>query len=250
MNLFGIARGAFAVLLVGAYTPAQDDVHLERHYQPNEALAYKMEATNQGRASTTRYEARVAGRVDRENGGIFAESFHWTSLALNGLPVPLTSASMAAGEVLSLDPKFQLSIPPLNKVQPPLIGPILDLLTFYADVQLAMRQPELTRLGGHVYCPHGTPNSWADGASTVFGQDAVDFDLKISSVERKAQTATLAVRHVPPVQQHISFPAPWMSARAGALPNNWAQVEKADDGGYRAEFGIETFDVQIQLGTL
>jgi hypothetical protein len=219
---------------------------LKREYRDGETIAYHMEAVNEGHLRTVRYEADASGKVSREHAGPFSEDFAWTGLIVNGQPLALTPASQQFREGLSLSPDYTLSIPDLSKVQPILIGPITDLLTFYADVQLALRQKDLVRAGDHVYVKHGTPNSWADGTYTLFGQDSIDFDITLTKVDATAKEATLTIRHVPPAVGQIPFPAAWMAAPVGKLPNNWAEVEKSQDK-YSAEVGEETFEVVIKL---
>jgi hypothetical protein len=220
---------------------------LVRHYRAGEAIAYTMQAINQGHTSTIRYEARADGPVQRNASGNFIEDLAWTNLSFNGAAVPLSTVSQEFREPLSLAPQVKLSIPDLSKVQPGLIGPILDLLTFYADVQLAMRQQGLVHAGDHVYVQHGKPNSWAGGKITLFGQDAVDFDITLSAVDPTLHVLTLVVRHVPPAQSRIGFPATWMSTPIEGPINNWAQVQKEDNGKYLAQVGRETFDDTIKL---
>jgi hypothetical protein len=219
---------------------------LKREYQDGETIAYHMDAVNEGHLRTVRYEAEASAKVSREPAGPFSENFAWTSLIVNGQPLALTPASLQFREGLSLSPDYTLAVPDLSKVQPILIGPITDLLTFYADVQLALRQKDLVRTGDHVYVKHGTPNSWADGTYTVFGQDSIDFDITLTKVDTTAQEATLTIRHVPPAVGQIAFPVAWMAAPVGRLPNNWVEVEKGQDK-YSAEVGEETFEVVVKL---
>lgn len=220
---------------------------LARSYREGELMTYKMQGINEGHLRTIRYEAHAEGRVKRNSAGHFMEELAWTGLTLNGQAVSLMAASQQFREDLSLSPEYELSIPDLSKVQPVLIGPITDLLAFYADVQLATRQRSLVHPGDHIYVKHGMPNSWADGTYTVFGQDAVDFDITLAEIDEKARAATLAVRHVPPTESRIQFPAAWMAKPVDGLANNWAEVEKGDGGKYLAETGKETFEVTIKL---
>jgi hypothetical protein len=206
-----------------------------------------MKAVNEGHLRTIRYEAQASAQVRRDSSGLLVEDFAWTGLVVNDQPIPLAPASQQFREDLSLSPEYTLSVPDLGKVQPILIGPITDLLTFYADVQLAMRQTNLVRAGDHIYVKHGTPNSWADGTYTVFGQDSIDFDITLTEIDEVSHEATLVIRHVPPAQAQIQFPATWMAAPVGNLPNNWAEVEKGGQGKYSAEVGKETFEVVIKL---
>jgi hypothetical protein len=221
-------------------------VTLKREYRDGETITYHMKAVNEGHLRTARYEAEASAQVRRKPSEPFSEDFAWSGLVVNGQTLVLTPESQQFREALSLSPEYTLSVPDLSKVQPMLIGPITDLLTFYADVQLAMRQKNLVQAGDHVYVKHGVPNSWADGTYTVFGQDSIDFDITLTKVDAIAREATLMIRHVPPAEGQITYPAAWMAAPVGRLPNNWVEVEKGQ-GKYSAEVGEETFAVTIKL---
>lgn len=220
---------------------------LERHYREGEAVAYKMTCVNQGHQGTIRYEARAEGVVKKADSGVFFEELAWTELQLNGAEYALSPASRELRQTMSLDSKFPFAIPDLSKVQPILIGPITDLLAFYADTMLSMSQKDLVRAGDHVYVKNGKPNSWADGSYVVFGQDSIDFDITLQSINSSAQIATLMVRHVPPAQSQIKFPAAWMLEPVGQSQNNWAEVEKGQDGKFAAQVGRETFEANIKI---
>jgi hypothetical protein len=227
---------------------------LERRYRDGEAVAYKMRATNEGHLRNIRYEARVSGAVKKNAAGVFMEEFAWSDLSVNGQATALTPVSEQFRETLSLAPDSSLSIPDLSRVQPILIGPITDLLAFYSDVQLAMRQKTLLKAGDHVYVKHGLPNSWADGTYVIFGQDAIDFDITLKSIDKTSKTAVLVVRHVPPEEPAIQWPAEWMKAPVSDTPNNWVEVEKSSASSsekYAAAVGKETFeaDITVALGT-
>lgn len=165
-----------------------------------------MKAVNEGHTSTIRYEARADARVERESSGSFAEDIAWIGLLVNGQTISLTPASQQFRESLSLPPEYTLSVPDLSKVRPILIGPITGLLTFYADVQLAMRQKSLLRPGDHIYVKHGTPNSWADGTYTVFGQDSIDFDITLTEVNQAAMKQLCSFVTFPRYRPRSSFP--------------------------------------------
>jgi hypothetical protein len=220
---------------------------LERHYREGETVAYKMTGVNQSHQGTIRYEARAEGVVKKAPSGVFFEEFAWTELQLNGAEFALSPASRELRETASLESGFPFTIPDLSKVQPILIGPITDLLTFYADTMLSMSQKELVHAGDHVYVKNGTPNSWADGSYVLFGQDAIDFDITLRSIDPSAQIATLVVRHVPPAQSQVKFPTAWMREPVGASQNNWAEVEKGQDGKFAAQVGRETFEANIKI---
>jgi len=230
---------------VPAPPPAQP--LLARHYQDGEKIAYTISCFNQSRSKTTEYEAHAEGVVNKNPSGAFVENLAWTDLSVNDDQVRLSAASRAFHEPLSLSPGFKLAIPDLGQVQSGLLGPIGDLLTFYADLKIAMNQKGLMHAGDHAYVSFGAPNSWGDGTKIVLGQDSIDFSVLLKSVDPAAQTATLVVRHVPPEQPQIKLPARWMAAPVGSSQNNWVQVEKTSDGKYIASVGQETFDVDIKV---
>jgi hypothetical protein len=220
---------------------------LERHYVDGETITYRMTGVNHGHERTIRYEARAEGAVKKAPSGVFLEEFAWKNLHVNGQPFALSPASQEFRESVSLAPGFPFAIPDLSKVQPILIGPITDLLAFYADTMLTMRQTELVHAGDHVYVKNGAPNSWADGTYVVFGQDAIDFDITLQSIDQAAKVATVIVRHVPPAQPQIKMPAAWMLSPVGESPNNWVEVEKGQNGKFTAAVGRETFEAMIKI---
>ena len=152
-------------------------------------------------------------------------------------------------ETLSLSPQVALTVPDLSKVPVALIGPVTDLLTFYADLQLAARQEGLSKAGDHVYFKHGTPNSWADGQYFVLAEDSVDFDVTLKELNREKHRATVIVRHVPPASPQVKLPAEWMRPPVADTGNNWVQVAKQGETKYVADVGKETFAVEMTVDT-
>jgi len=225
---------------------------LSRRYGSGEKLSYRMNATNQDRHGTLRYEIQADGVVKKNAAGQFVEEFGWSNLVVNEKPTPLSAASSNFRQPLSLSPGYTLSIPNLSQVDPILIGPITDLLTFYADMTIAAGQGNLTHPGDHFYFKHGAPNSWADGNYALIGEDSIDFDVTLTDLNTADKIATIEVRHVPPAQPEVKLPAAWMRAPVADTPNNWVEVTKnfasksaADK--YVASVGKETFDVQIKV---
>jgi hypothetical protein len=221
---------------------------LERRYKEGEAFVYHMTATNQGHMSTIRYEADAKATVAKNAAGHFVEEFQWTGLNFNGQTMPLSSDAASVRQNLSLDQAAPPSLPDFSRMNPMLIGPSADLMTFYADLWLAIRLGTLTRAGDHAYFKRGTPNSWADGTNTLIGQDSIDFDLTLSEVN-PGKTAKLIVRHVPPVEPQIKVPTKWMEPTVADTANNWVEVSHTAKGDhpYLAEIGKETFDVEISV---
>jgi hypothetical protein len=119
--------------------------------------------------------------------------------------------------------------PNLSNVDPRLIGPLTDFLTFYADLWLAGKSGKLKQAGDHFYQKEMHPNSWAEGHVILVGQDGIDFDVSLKDVDNAKNTATVLVRHVPPENQRVQLPAPWMDAKVGERPNNWVQVMKSEN---------------------
>ncbi len=104
---------------------------------------------------------------------------------------------------MSLDPGWKPAIPNLAGVDPALIGPVTDFLNFYVDLQLAMKEPSLTGAGSHALVTHGKPNSWADGKRVLIGEDAIDFDITLATLDIVAGVAVVIVRHVPPATARV-----------------------------------------------
>lgn len=226
--------------------PATTDL-LARQYREGEKLSYHMTATNQERGKTLAYEIQADGVVKRNSEG-FVEEFAWSNLVVNGKVKALSTASQNFRQLLSLQPAGNgVAIPDLSKVDPMMIGPITDLLTFYADMIIAKTQGKLVYAGDHFYFKHGTPNSWADGNYVTLGQDCIDFDVALTEVDRSAESATVVVRHVPPAQPQIKIPAEWMRPAVADTPNNWVQISQAGPGKFSAQIGKETFAATIKL---
>ncbi len=215
---------------------------LVRRYTEGEKLIYQMKGSNDG----WNYEVRANGIVKKDAKGNFVEEYAWSDFK-SSAPMTLSAASLNFRQTLSLDPSTPPSIPDLSVVQPFLIGPITDLLTFYADLWMAAKQSTLAHSGAHAYIKVGIPASWADGNYVILGEDCVDFDLTLKDVNATDQTATLLAKHVPPVKPAIKLPAPWMLAPVRDTANNWIDVKKNAAGKFVVEVGKETFDVEIKI---
>src|SRR5262249_25597147 len=132
---------------------------LARSYHENEHLGYHMTATNQDQFHTLRYAADVSGVVSRNPSGAWAEDFDWSNLIVNGAAVKLASSGAAVHQQVSLAPDYHWSGPDVSKIDPRLVGPVLDLMTFYVDLWLAMHDGKLARVGDHFILPRNTANS-------------------------------------------------------------------------------------------
>jgi hypothetical protein len=247
---FGLLCGLFPVNFSSAQTSAipsttpatSNQSPLARHYIEGEKLTYRMKGDNDGWT----YEVQANGVVRRDASGHLVEEYGWSDFKSNA-SMTLSAASLNFRQALSLDPALPPSVPNLSQVQPFLIGPITDMLTFYADLWLAIQQSALKRPGDHGYVKVGTPASWADGTYVILGEDSIDFDLTLKELNTSDQIATLLARHVPPAQPKVKLPAAWMQAPVADTPNNWVQVSKNQSGKYDAGVGKETFEVEIKV---
>ena len=213
-----------------------------RSYTEGEKLTYRMKGDNEGWT----YEVQANGVVNRNAGGHFVEEYGWTDFKSNA-GMSLSPASLSFRQALSLDPELPPSIPNLSQVQPFLIGPITDILTFYSDLWLAAHQNDLKRPGDHAYVKVGTPSSWADGSQVILGESSIDFDLTFKEIDSANESAVIFVKHVPPAQSKVKLPAQWMQTPAAGTPNNWVEVSKNRTGKYDVGVGKETFDVEIKI---
>ena len=202
-------KGTFTTLsvllastLVIAQTPAPSGP-LTRHYQDGETLSYHMTATNED----WHYAADASGTAKKAANSSYAEEFRWTGMTSNGQSVTLTLPMGEYRQSLSLDPAMMPSGPDLSKVDPKMVGPILDLMTFYTDLWLVDKVGILQHAGDHFYLPGPQANSWADGTRVLVGKDRVDFDLNLDSIDPVEHKALVVVHHLPPSHPNLGFPA-------------------------------------------
>lgn len=227
-------------------TPAAPANSLVRHYHEGETLTYHMTAVN----DDWHYTVDAISTVRKSPDGPWLEEFRYSAMTSNGQPVTLAPSTTDLRVLLSLDPSRNPAGPDLSHVDPRLVGPITDLMTFYVDDWLFQKISFLQHPGDHFYVPNPQPSSWADGTRVLTGTDQIDFDLNVQSVDPTAHTAVLVVHHVPPAQPNLKFPAAWMQTPVAGTPNNWAEVEKTKEGKYQAGAGKETFDVTLTVSTL
>jgi hypothetical protein len=195
------------------------------------------------------YTADASATVTKSDKGSYIEEFRWTGMTSNGQPITLAPAMAQFRQSLSLDPSWMPSGPDLSKADPKMVGPILDLMTFYVDLWIVNKVGILRRAGDHFYLPTPQVNSWADGTHVLVGKDQIDFDLNVLSLDAVKQTAVVVVHHVPPPHPNLQLPADWMQAPVADTANNWVEVTKTEDGKYKAGVGKETFDVTITVST-
>ncbi len=181
------------------------------------------------------YTVLADGVVKKDAAGKLFEEYQWKGMETGGQALPMASGTDGFRQRLTLDPDVNPSLPELSKVDPKLIGPITDMMTFYADLWLANKLGQLRKAGDHFYFknPMG-PASWADGTRVLIGEDAIDFDMTLKSVGAAKGMAVLEVRHVSPEKPPVPLKAEWMAAPVGSGPNNWVQVMKTPDGKYQA----------------
>jgi hypothetical protein len=241
------AASTFSGVSLVAQAPAPAADLPARHYREGETLTYLMKTSNRGRTNTLNYTIAADIVVKKDADGRFFEEIAWHDMVVDGGPFALPASSQAFRQLLTLEanPRYA-QVPDLRKVHPMLIGPITDLLTFYADLLVA-HGAGLMKAGDHFQLAHGTPASWADGQHVILGEDSIDFDVTLKGIDRAAGTATLLVRHVPARPPQIRIPAEWMRPQVVDTPNNWVQVERTAAGTFTAGIGQEIFDATITL---
>ena len=243
--IFVVACGGSTFSNAQAASTAANPLH--RQYREGERLTYHMKAQNE----SWHYEIDAEGVVKKDATGRFFEEFQWTHMTSGGQPVSLALSVGDYRQKLTLDPDQIPSGPDLTKVDPKLIGPITDMMTFYADLWLANKLGVLKKAGDHFYFRNPMPpSSWADGKRVLVGEDAVDFDITLKSMDATAGTALVEVNHVPPKNSALPFKAGWMQEPVGSGANNWVQIVKNSQGKYEAGVGWETFAVNLTVSTV
>jgi hypothetical protein len=241
--ILAVAAPALLNAQAPAPVPAPLQSPLHRQYHEGEKLAYRMTGVN----DDWHYTIEANGVVKLDPSGAFFEEYQWSDLKSAGQPTPLSPQTADLRQRLTLDPNQNPSMPDLSKVDPKIIGPITDFMTFYADLWIAIKTGQLKAAGDHFYMPYGVPSSWADGTYVRLGQSSIDFDMTWKSTDAAAHTAELEIRHVPPSKSMVTLPAPWMQTQVGDKPSNWVTVQKGRDGKLQASVGEETFDVLLTV---
>ena len=232
---------AAALVPLAAQNAPQAERLLSRRYVEGDRVQYLMKGQDGG----STYEVRITGTTKKASDGHFVEEFAWADMVADGARRALAATSQAFRLAVTLEGGAPFEMPDLSKA-PGLIGPITDLMTFYADLFLAMHQGALRNAGDHFYFPTPITSSWADGAIVVLGEDHIDFDITLTAVNTVTDTATLLIKHVPPPAPKIRLPADWMLTPVAETPNNWVQVRKTATG-FAASVGKETFDVTLNV---
>jgi hypothetical protein len=231
------------VTLTFALVGAQGNAGLiHRTYVEGDRVQYMMKGQNDG----STYQVRIVGTVKKGADGRVGEEYAWSDLISNNAPRQLSPAAQAFRMTMTLQGGVPPFSPPDLSKAPVLIGPITDLMTFYADLFLATQGGTLQKPGDHFYVTVPAVGSFADGASVLVGESAVDFDISLESIDMPTGVALLRVRHVPPHNPNIHLTAAWMRVPVADTPNNHVEVKKTPRG-YLASVGKETFDVELRI---
>jgi len=174
---------------VGVVLAAQDPPKagrlLSRRYIAGDRIQYVMKTQNDGSS----YEVRITATTRKETDGRFVEDFAWSEMVANGAPRPLAATSQAFRLTVTLEGGAPFDMPDLSKA-PGLIGPVTDLMTFYADLFLAMHQGALQKAGDRFCFSNPTASSWADGRVVVLGEDHVDFEVALARSQTHQTTSS------------------------------------------------------------
>jgi len=241
---FGVSFLVNGGLMVAGQVPAPAHNPLQRQYHEGEKLVYKMNGVNEA----WHYSLEADGVVTKNGGGTYYEEYRWSNMTSDGQPMALSAETPAFRQRITLDLNQNPSPPDVTRVDPKLIGPVMDFMTFYADLWLANKIGALTKADDHFYFRNPMPaSSWADGTRVLIGESAIDFDMTLKAVDAAAGTATLVVKHVPPEKSSVKLPGDWMQKPVGDAPNNWVGVQKEQNGTYTASVGQETFTDEIKV---
>ena len=239
---FSVFFGCPSLLCAQAASAPVNPLH--RQYRDGEKLTYHMKGIN----GAWHYEVDSNGLVKKDATGRFFEEYQWTHMISDGQAITLSASSADYRQRLTLDPAQIPSAPNLKNVDPKLIGPITDMMTFYADLWLVNRLGALKKAGDHFYFRNPMPpSSWADGMHVLVGADAIDFDMTLKSMDSTAGIAVIEVKHVPPQKSALPLKAAWMQEPVGTGANNWVEISKNADGKYEAGVGLEEFTVQLNV---
>jgi hypothetical protein len=242
-----IRHGTTLLAVAAAFVPltaqdaSQPERLLTRRYVDGNRLQYLMKGQDEG----TSYEVRLTATTTKNAEGRFVEEFAWSNLIMGGAERPLSLTAQQFRLAVTLEGGMPFALPDLSRAQG-LVGPVTDLMTFYADLFVAMHQGMLRRSGDHFIFHNPVTASWADGRVVVIGEDAVDFDITLKEVDTRNGVAVLLIKHIPPAEPKIRLVADWMRTPVADTPNNWVMVTKTPNG-YVASVGKETFDVELRL---
>jgi hypothetical protein len=241
--------GILALLAIaamgGAQTAPATDMPLARQFHDGQTLSYAMTGVNED----WHYQAQADGVVKKNAQGAWVEEYQWSKFVSAGQATALAPSMTDFRQTLSLDPNVVPAVPDLTKVDPRLIGPITDFMTFYIDLWLMDKTGAFHKAGDHLYVPNGKPSSWADGTQVLTGESAIDFDLTLKSIDALQHTAVVVARHVPPPKSTVRLPAAWMQTPVEDTPNNWVSIAR-DGAKYQAAMGKETFEVEMTVSTV
>src|SRR5690349_13688516 len=105
---------------------------LVRHYQEGARVVYRMRGENNG----STYFVRLTSVVSRGSDGRLGEEFAFVNLGPDGQPLPMSPVAAALRQRVTLEPGGAPFVMPDLSKAPGLVGPVLDLVNFYADVFL------------------------------------------------------------------------------------------------------------------
>ncbi len=162
-------------------------------------LVYIMRGENNG----STYAVRLRSLVSRGSDGRLGEEQAFSDIGPEGQERALPSGGGDFRVRVTMKKGGAPFVMPDLSTARGLVAPVLDLLTFYSDLFLAINVGNLREAGDRVHVPNPTAASWADGTSVLVGEDAVDFEIQLRALDRTAGVATLAVGHVPRHQDRI-----------------------------------------------
>jgi len=111
---------------------------LARRYVEGNRLRYRITGNENG----TTYQVTIVATTTKRTDGRFVEEIAWSDMVVNGAPRALTPTSQAFRVAVTLEGGAPFDWPDLSKA-PGIIGPVTDMLNFYADLFLVRHQGSL-----------------------------------------------------------------------------------------------------------
>ena len=121
-----------------------------------------------------------------------------------------------------------------------MVGMVTDLNTFMVALSPRVGVQMLRRLGEHHTHSELLRGDFANGGTTVVGQDCTELTLTL--VGLTTETARIESRFAVPMRECIAFREPWMALR-GQASSNFQMIRKASDTAFEVFWGSGVFTI-------
>lgn len=186
-----------------------DEYRLTLEYVPSSGAPYLQETMTRHEA-TTNGERITITALSRETNGKVED---WTDVAraYRGHDVSLASSC-----------KDCVQLPDLGTIDPRLVEPVTDVITFFVAVSSGAGIANVQRAGDRYALPTPVVGRWAHGKETPVGEDCIAVSIMLREIT--SETATYVTAFEPPTERCLTPALPVMEAPIGQGPNNFQQV--------------------------